>query len=52
MGGFSIFYCMDTRRTYFVNKGNETIEAEGRIRIIFTNRAAGKTLHTVPQKVS
>lgn len=42
MYGFSIFYWMDTRRIYFVNKGNETIEAEGRIRITFTNRALGR----------
>lgn len=34
------------------NKGNETIEAEGRIRITFTNRAAGKTLHTMFPKKS
>lgn len=52
MSGFSIFYWMDTRRIYFVNKGNETIETEGRIRITFTNRAAGKTLHTMFPKKS
>lgn len=34
------------------NKGNETIEAEGRIRDTFTNRAPGKTLHTMFPKKS